>query len=67
MALPQFVQRVTHFNNWVVGHAHIAVFGFCRHDRHRRTVLSSAAENHLCKRRLYSPGLLAEPALLAGA
>ncbi len=27
MALPQ-VQRVTHFNNWVVGHAHIGVFGF---------------------------------------
>ncbi|MDO8588181.1 MAG: cbb3-type cytochrome c oxidase subunit I [Armatimonadota bacterium] len=22
------VQRVTHFNNWVVGHAHIAVLGF---------------------------------------
>ena len=27
MALPQ-VQRTTHFNNWVVGHAHIGVFGF---------------------------------------
>ena len=27
MALPQ-VQRVTHFNNWVVGHAHIGVFAF---------------------------------------
>jgi cytochrome c oxidase cbb3-type subunit I len=27
MALPQ-VQRVTHYNNWVVGHAHIGVFGF---------------------------------------
>lgn len=27
MALPQ-VQRVTHFNNWVVGHAHIGVLGF---------------------------------------
>ena len=27
MALPD-VQRVTHFNNWVVGHAHIGVFGF---------------------------------------
>ena len=27
MSLPQ-VQRVTHFNNWVVGHAHIGVFGF---------------------------------------
>jgi cytochrome c oxidase cbb3-type subunit 1 len=27
MALPQ-VQRVTHFNNWVVGHAHVGVFGF---------------------------------------
>lgn len=23
-----WVQRVTHFNNWVVGHAHIAVLGF---------------------------------------
>lgn len=22
------VQRYTHFNNWVIGHAHIAVFGF---------------------------------------
>jgi cytochrome c oxidase cbb3-type subunit 1/cytochrome c oxidase cbb3-type subunit I/II len=22
------VQRVTHFNNWVVGHAHIGVLGF---------------------------------------
>jgi cytochrome c oxidase cbb3-type subunit I len=22
------VQRVTHFNNWVIGHAHIAVLGF---------------------------------------
>lgn len=22
------VQRVTHFNNWVIGHSHIAVFGF---------------------------------------
>jgi len=22
------VQRITHFNNWTVGHAHIAVFGF---------------------------------------
>ena len=27
MALPQ-VQRVTHFNNWVVAHAHIGVLGF---------------------------------------
>ncbi|MFZ7125222.1 MAG: cbb3-type cytochrome c oxidase subunit I [Desulfobacterales bacterium] len=27
MALPQ-VQRVTHFNNWTVGHAHIGVLGF---------------------------------------
>jgi cytochrome c oxidase cbb3-type subunit 1/cytochrome c oxidase cbb3-type subunit I/II len=27
MALP-IVQRVTHFNNWVVGHAHIGVMGF---------------------------------------
>jgi len=27
MALPQ-VQRITHFNNWVVGHAHIGVFAF---------------------------------------
>lgn len=27
MALPA-VQRVTHFNNWVVGHAHIGVLGF---------------------------------------
>jgi cytochrome c oxidase cbb3-type subunit 1/cytochrome c oxidase cbb3-type subunit I/II len=27
MALPM-VQRVTHFNNWVVGHAHIGVLGF---------------------------------------
>ncbi len=26
-SLPQ-VQRITHFNNWVVGHAHIAVLGF---------------------------------------
>lgn len=24
----EFVQRVTHFNNWVIGHAHVAVFGF---------------------------------------
>jgi len=27
MALPH-VQRITHFNNWVVGHAHIGVFVF---------------------------------------
>ncbi len=27
MALPQ-VQRVTHYNNWVVGHAHIGVLAF---------------------------------------
>jgi len=27
MSLPQ-VQRVTHFNNWVVGHAHIGVLAF---------------------------------------
>jgi cytochrome c oxidase cbb3-type subunit 1/cytochrome c oxidase cbb3-type subunit I/II len=27
MALPQ-VQRVTHFNNWVVAHAHVGVLGF---------------------------------------
>mgnify|MGYP006282127371 CR=1 FL=1 len=27
MALP-IVQRLTHFNNWVVGHAHIGVLGF---------------------------------------
>jgi cytochrome c oxidase cbb3-type subunit I len=27
MSLPE-VQRVTHFNNWVVGHAHIGVLGF---------------------------------------
>ncbi len=27
MALPD-VQRITHFNNWVVGHAHIGVLGF---------------------------------------
>ncbi len=27
MALPQ-VQKVTHFNNWVVGHAHVGVLGF---------------------------------------
>ena len=27
MALPH-VQRITHFNNWVVGHAHIGVLGF---------------------------------------
>ncbi|MDX9788295.1 MAG: cbb3-type cytochrome c oxidase subunit I [Desulfobacterales bacterium] len=27
MALPQ-VQRVTHFNNWVIAHAHIGVLGF---------------------------------------
>ena len=27
MSLPA-VQRVTHFNNWVVGHAHIGVLGF---------------------------------------
>jgi cytochrome c oxidase cbb3-type subunit 1/cytochrome c oxidase cbb3-type subunit I/II len=23
-----FIQRVTHFNNWTIGHAHIAVLGF---------------------------------------
>jgi cytochrome c oxidase cbb3-type subunit 1/cytochrome c oxidase cbb3-type subunit I/II len=23
-----FLQRITHFNNWTVGHAHIAVLGF---------------------------------------
>jgi cytochrome c oxidase cbb3-type subunit I len=27
MALPQ-VQRITHYNNWVIGHAHIGVLGF---------------------------------------
>jgi cytochrome c oxidase cbb3-type subunit I len=27
MALPD-VQRVTHFNNWVIGHAHVGVLGF---------------------------------------
>jgi cytochrome c oxidase cbb3-type subunit 1/cytochrome c oxidase cbb3-type subunit I/II len=27
MSLPQ-VQRITHFNNWVVGHAHVGVLGF---------------------------------------
>jgi cytochrome c oxidase cbb3-type subunit 1/cytochrome c oxidase cbb3-type subunit I/II len=27
MSLPQ-VQRVTHFSNWVVGHAHVGVLGF---------------------------------------
>ena len=27
MALPQ-IQRVTHFNNWVVGHAHVGVLSF---------------------------------------
>lgn len=27
MALPH-VQRITHFNNWVVGHAHLGVLGF---------------------------------------
>ncbi len=27
MALPE-VQRITHYNNWVVGHAHIGVLGF---------------------------------------
>ncbi|MBU0987533.1 MAG: cbb3-type cytochrome c oxidase subunit I, partial [Proteobacteria bacterium] len=27
MALPD-VQRVTHFNNWVVAHAHVGVLGF---------------------------------------
>lgn len=27
MSLPH-VQRVTHFNNWVVGHAHVGVLGF---------------------------------------
>ena len=27
MSLPD-VQRVTHFNNWVVGHAHVGVLGF---------------------------------------
>ena len=27
MALPD-VQRITHFNNWVVGHAHMGVLGF---------------------------------------
>lgn len=27
MALPD-VQRITHYNNWVVGHAHIGVLGF---------------------------------------
>ena len=27
MALPQ-VQRITHYNNWVVGHAHLGVFAF---------------------------------------
>ena len=27
MALPQ-VQRITHFNNWVVAHAHVGVLGF---------------------------------------
>jgi cytochrome c oxidase cbb3-type subunit 1/cytochrome c oxidase cbb3-type subunit I/II len=27
MALPQ-VQRITHFNNWVVAHAHLGVLGF---------------------------------------
>jgi len=27
MSLPS-VQRVTHFNNWVVGHAHVGVLGF---------------------------------------
>jgi cbb3-type cytochrome oxidase subunit 1 len=27
MALP-VVQRITHFNNWTVGHAHIGVLGF---------------------------------------
>ena len=26
-SLPQ-VQKITHFNNWVIGHAHIAVLGF---------------------------------------
>ena len=23
-----WIQRVTHFNNWVIGHSHIAVLGF---------------------------------------
>ena len=37
MALPE-VQRVTHFNNWVVAHAHRRA-GLCRHDRPGRALL----------------------------
>jgi len=50
----QFVQRVTHFSNWVIAHAHIAVFGFAG-------MIALASVYHilptLCGRKLYSVGL----------
>jgi cbb3-type cytochrome c oxidase subunit I len=49
-----FVQRVTHFNNWVVGHAHIAVFGFAG-------MIAIGAAYHIlpkvCGRKIWSPPL----------
>ena len=37
-----WIQRVTHFNNWVIGHAHIAVLGFTGLHRPGGDVLRTA-------------------------
>ena len=57
------VQRYTHFNNWVVGHSHIAVLGFTG-----MIALGGMwyVLPHVCGRKIYSlqPG---QPAVLADA
>ena len=37
------VQKITHFTNWAIGHAHIAVLGLLRVHRARRPVARAAA------------------------
>lgn len=50
-----FLQRVTHFNNWVIGHSHIAVLGFAGY-------IALGAMWHIlplsCGRRVYSQRLI---------
>ena len=62
MALP-VVQRITHYNNWVVGHAHIGVLGFAGINGPGRAVLHIASHH----RQAVVQQVPGRPAVLAGS